>query len=264
MTTVGPTNRERRLIHDIELMECEAESPFRLRELLWWDGEDFFYLQSSTRKPRDEDEETRSALSRDAILVPRSLYQIAPPPEFIRAPEPLPHDSYVKVGVMYNFCPEDLNKSAIWPLMIQEARVCEILMKHPHRNVAQYYGYVEKDGLMAGLCFKRYGQTLSDAVKKGVLPREDIESLLDQIKQGIEHIHDLGLVHNDINPRNILFDDDGRLVIIDFDSCRKQGESMLRGKCGTFPFSNDPETAGFQNDFYGVEKIREWMEEKIP
>ncbi|PBK67990.1 kinase-like protein [Armillaria solidipes] len=186
------------------------------------------------------------------------------PPELIRALEPLPCDSYVKVGVMYNFCPEDLNKSAIWPLMIQEARVCEILMKYPHRNVVQYYGYAEKDGLMAGLCFKRYRQTLSDTVKKGTLPRADIESSLDQIKQGIEHIHGLGLVHNDINPRNILFDDDGRLVIIDFDSCRKQGESMLRGKCGTFPFSNDPETAEFQNDFYGVEKIREWMEENIP
>ncbi|PBK94373.1 hypothetical protein ARMGADRAFT_1079059 [Armillaria gallica] len=240
MTTVEPTNDEHRLIHDIELMDVKAESPFCLRELLWWDGEDCFYLQSTTRKPPEEDEETRSALSLDAILVPRSLYQIAPPPELIRAHEPLPRDSYVKVGVMCNFYPEDLSKSAIWPLMIQEARVCEILMKHPHRN------------------------TLSDAVKKGALPRADIKSSLDQIKQGIEHIDGLGLVYNDINPRNILFDDDGRLVVIDFDSCRKQGESMLRGKCGTFPFSNDPETAEFQNDFYGVEKIREWMEERIP
>ncbi len=179
MTSVEPTNGEHRLIHDIELMDVEAESPFRLRELLWWDREDFFYLQNSTQKPRGEDEETRSALSRDAILVPRSLYQIAPPPQIIRAPKPLPHDSYVKVGVMCNFCPEDLNKSSIWPLMIQEARVCEILMKHPHQNVAQYYGYVEKDGLMAGPCFKRYGQMLSDAVKKGALPRADIESSLD-------------------------------------------------------------------------------------
>ncbi|SJL16469.1 uncharacterized protein ARMOST_19995 [Armillaria ostoyae] len=241
MATVEPTNGERRLIHDIELMDVEAESPFHLRELLWWDGEDFFYLQSSTQKPRDKDEETRSALSRDAILVPRSLYQITPPPELIRAPEPLPRDSYMKAGVMYNFCPEDLNKSAIWSLMIQEAWVCEILMKHPHWNVM-----------------------LSDTVKNGALLRADIESSLNQIKQVIEHIHGLGLVHNDINPRNILFDDDGRLVIIDFDSCCKQGESMLHGKCGTFPFSNDPETAEFQNDFYGVEKIREWMEEKIP
>ncbi|SJL14763.1 uncharacterized protein ARMOST_18231 [Armillaria ostoyae] len=155
------------------------------------------------------------------------------------------------------------DKSAIWPLMIQEARVGEILMNHPHRNVAQYYGYVEKDGLMAGLCFKRYGQALDDAVEKGVILRSDIESSLDQVKKGIEHIHGLGLVHNDINPSRIMLDADGTLVIIDFDSCRNPGESMLDGKCGTFPFSNEKTTSTFENDFYGIEKIREWMEESL-
>ncbi|PBK61400.1 hypothetical protein ARMSODRAFT_896791, partial [Armillaria solidipes] len=200
---------------------------------------------------------------RHAILVPRSLYRIAPPPGLIRVPEPLPDDCYVKVGRIYHFCPEDLDKSAIWPLMIQEARVCEILMKHPHRNVAQYYGYVEKDGLMVGLCFKRYGQALDDAVEKGTILRSDIESSLDQVKKGIGHIHGLGLVHNDINPSNIMLDADGTLVIIDFDSCRKPGESMLDGKCGTFPFSNEETTSALENDFYGIEKIREWMEENL-
>ncbi|KAK0421582.1 kinase-like domain-containing protein [Armillaria borealis] len=242
----------------------EAADPFHLREILWSDGEDFFYLQLPTRRPRDEDDEARSALSRGAKLVPRSLYQTIPPPELLRAPEPLPEDTYIKVGTIFYFHPEDPEKSAIWQYMIQEAHVCETLMKYPHQNVAQYYGYVEKDGMMVGLCFKRYGQTLSDAMRIGLIRREDIEHSLDQIKKGIEHIHGLGLVHNDINPRNILLDADGKLVIIDFDSCRKQGESMLDGKCGTFPFSNDSETAEFQNDFYGLEKIREWMEENIP
>ncbi|PBK94379.1 hypothetical protein ARMGADRAFT_991497 [Armillaria gallica] len=217
-------------------MDMEAADPFHLREILWSDGEDFFHLQL----PCDKDDEARSA-RRDAKLVPCSLYQTIPPPELLCAPEP-----------------------AIWQYMIQEARVCETLMKYPHQNVARYYGYVEKDGLMVGLCFKRYGQTLSEAVRTGLIRREDVEPSLDQIKRGIEHTHGLGLVHNDINPRNILFDVDGKLIIIDFDSCRKQSESMLDGKSGTFPFSNDPETAEFQNDSYGLEKVREWMKENIP
>ncbi|SJL04266.1 uncharacterized protein ARMOST_07627 [Armillaria ostoyae] len=193
MTTVEPTNRERCLVRDVAIMDVEAESPFRLRELLWSDGEDFFYFQSSTRKPLDEDEATRSALSRHAILVLWSLYQIAPPPGLICAPEPLPDDCYVKVDRMYHFRPEDLDRSAIWPLMIQEAR---------------------------------YGQTLDTMVENGVIPRSDIELSLDQ---GIKHIHGLGLIHNDINPNNIMLDADGTLVIIDFDSCRRAGELMLRG-----------------------------------
>ncbi|KAK0437392.1 hypothetical protein EV421DRAFT_2021725 [Armillaria borealis] len=227
MTTVEPTNRERRLVLDTAIMDMEAADPFHLREILWSDGEDLFYLQLPTRRPRDGDDEARSALSCDAKLVPRSLYQTVPSPRTTY---------YIKVGTIFYFHPEDPEKSAIWQYMIQEARVCETLMKYPHQNVAQYYGYVEKDGMMVGLCFKRYGQTLSDAMKTGLIRREDVEHSLDQIKKGIEHIHGLGLVHNDINPRNILLD----------------------AGC------NDPETAEFQNDFYGLEKIREWMEENIP
>lgn len=68
-------------------------------------------------------------------------------------------------------------------------------LPYPHQNVAQYYGYVEKDGLMGGLCFRRYGQTLSDAVRTGLIRREDVEHSLDQIKKGTEHNHGLGLVH---------------------------------------------------------------------
>ncbi|SJL14764.1 uncharacterized protein ARMOST_18232 [Armillaria ostoyae] len=117
MTTVEPTNHDRRLVHDIQMMDDEAESPFRLRELLWSDGKDFFYFQSSTRKRCDEDEATRSAFSCNAILVPRSLYRISPPPGLIRAPEPLPDDSYVKVSRTYHFRPEDLGSmfGCIWP-----------------------------------------------------------------------------------------------------------------------------------------------------
>ncbi|KAK0484295.1 hypothetical protein EDD18DRAFT_1111691 [Armillaria luteobubalina] len=89
-------------------------------------------------------------------------------------PEPLPQNSYMRVCVMCNFFLEDLNKSCIWALIIQEAQV------------------------------------VSDVSKKGALPRADKEPFINQIRQG-------SLVHNDMNPRNMLFDEDGRLVIVDFD-----------------------------------------------
>ncbi len=68
-------------------------------------------------------------------------------------------------------------------------------MKHPHQNVTEYYGYVGKDSLMAGLCFKQYGQTLGDVVEKETLKVGDIEFILEQIEKGIQHIHSLGLMH---------------------------------------------------------------------
>ncbi len=210
-------------------MDMEATDPFHLREILWSAGEDFFYLQLPTRRPRDEDDEARSALSCDAKLVPRSLYQTIPPPELLRAPEPLPEDSYIKFGTMFYFHPEDPEISAILQYTIQEARVCETLMKYPHENVAQYYGYVEKDGLMVGLCFKRYGQTLSDAVRTGLIWREDVEPSLDQIKQGIEHIHGIGLVHVSLSEVSREHHDDRHMS----DFCIERHQSQeYRTRCG--------------------------------
>ncbi|KAK0430130.1 hypothetical protein EV421DRAFT_1860165 [Armillaria borealis] len=164
--------------------------------------------------------------------------------------------------------------------MIHEARICEVLMKHPHRKVTEYYGYVGKDGLMAGLCFKWYRQTLMDAVEKGTLKVGDIEFVLEQIKNGMQHIHGLGLVHvgihsvfcfigfhrtlqNDIKPSNILLAEDNVTpVIINFDSRCKKGAS-LDYNGGTFPWSNDVRIAEFQNDDFGLNKVREWMKETL-
>jgi len=50
-------------------------------------------------------------------------------------------------------------------------------------------------------------------------PAKDYSSILAGIESGIRHLHSLGLVHNDINPRNIMMDHD-KAVIIDFGSCR--------------------------------------------
>ncbi|SJL16852.1 uncharacterized protein ARMOST_20382 [Armillaria ostoyae] len=248
-----PTDSECRLLNNVAQMEMDAEMPFRFRIMIWSDGDDFFHLKSPIRRPLDEKEE-RSALSYQAILVPRTYYQTAPPADLIRAPHPIPEDAYIKIGRPFYFDADDPESGAIWPTMVHEARICEVLMKHPHRNVAEYYGYVEKDGLMAGLCFKRYGQTLRDAVEKGTLNTGDIEFVLEEIEKGIQHIHALGLVHNDINPANILLDaDNATPIIIDFDSCYKKGASMDYNG-GTFPWSNDARIAEFENDDFGLDK----------
>ncbi|PBK68483.1 hypothetical protein ARMSODRAFT_975890 [Armillaria solidipes] len=90
----------------------------------------------------------------------------------------------------------------------------------------------------------------SKVVKESLLPRADIESSPDQSQKGMEHIHGLGSVD---------------LV-----------RTMMMGTCLVIPPQNDgglskeraghnvPETTEFGNNSYGVEKIREWVEEKLP
>jgi hypothetical protein len=74
----------------------------------------------------------------------------------------------------------------------------------------------------------------SDFLSSGRLLVDDTTiACLDGILAGIHHLHSLGLVHNDITPSNIMFEGDGTPVLIDFDSCRKVGESLHGRMDGT-------------------------------
>ena len=73
------------------------------------------------------------------------------------------------------------------------------------------------------------------STRHGVVDANRARVYLEDILKGIRHLHSLGLVHNDINPANIMLDNNGTAVLIDFDSCRRVGESLgggaiLRGR----------------------------------
>jgi serine/threonine protein kinase len=68
-------------------------------------------------------------------------------------------------------------------------------------------------------------------------------------------MHDLGLVHNDLNPSNIIMDGDNP-VIIDFDSCKREGDK-LGSKAGTCGWTVDGEDYSKRdNDLYSLSKIQ--------
>jgi len=50
-------------------------------------------------------------------------------------------------------------------------------------------------------------------------------------------------------------------VIIDFDSCWPEGESLKGKKAGTPDWCNDSLVSAPENDFYGLEKISQWLRE---
>lgn len=47
-------------------------------------------------------------------------------------------------------------------------------------------------------------------------------------------------------------------VIIDFDSCCPLGE-RIGGKGGTFGWTNNADTAVVENDWYGLNKVEQWL-----
>lgn len=145
-------------------------------------------------------------------------------------------------------------------LLLHEAQICEILRKNPHENIASYLGCISEGGLIKGLCFVRYEESLLDRLQdlNNHRPRPflNVSQLLEGIKNGLDHLHSLGLNHNDVNPANIMLDQQDVPVIIDFDSCECEGGTPLG--TGTPGWIDGPMITRSErkNDDFGLMQLR--------
>jgi len=96
----------------------------------------------------------------------------------------------------------------------QEARIASSI---DHPNVVAIYEIdeVENDNLFIAMAYYR-GETLDLKIKKGPLKLEEAVNTALQVAQGLAKSHDLGIVHQDIKPSNILITEDGTAKILDF------------------------------------------------
>ncbi|KAF3930501.1 hypothetical protein ABW19_dt0200897 [Dactylella cylindrospora] len=199
--------------------------------------------------------------------VPKTVFQPVLSPSFgIReVPSSVYLDSsiYVKTPNLRRYLRE-LDPDLIKTHIIREAIILNALSRHPHRNIAKFHGCIFEDDRICGFALKRYQQTLEDRMCESY-ESIDIKRIENQVRAGIEHLHALGLVHNDINPSNIMFDEDGVAVIIDFDSCQPEDAdiAITESKPGSFPFEVDP-TKLFtkEHDLEALEMLVQWMEER--
>jgi serine/threonine protein kinase len=149
-----------------------------------------------------------------------------------------------------------------------ELEVCEILKRHPHPNIATYLGCQVSDGRIIGICFSKYDSTLMQLVNPGSFMKRksrsirqntrDYRYVLGGLERAIRHLHSLGIIHNDINPSNVMLN--GNVpVIIDFDSCRREGES-LEGVGRTYEWYDEGVQISLpQNDLDALKEIRIWL-----
>ncbi|KAK0743842.1 kinase-like domain-containing protein [Schizothecium vesticola] len=109
-------------------------------------------------------------------------------------------------------------------VLLQEVEIYEALRQHPHPNIARYHGcYVGENGGFRGIYLQRYSATLKQ--RKPAVSEKEKRRLVRGIRDCVAHLHSLGLVHNDLNPSNVMVEGDVA-VIIDFDSCRREGAAM--------------------------------------
>lgn len=244
----------------LETAECftgyDEDLVFSHTIVILKNGEDFFFarVQGRYQSTADINPELLEPLTQipvEAIWPPYSV-------DLTEASKPLPLNSYIKHPALVGY---DEGDDFLSNALLQEAQIYEILRTNPHPNIAQYRGCVVRKGRITGLCLAKYDLTLADRLKDLKRPL-DVEGCLDGIRYGIQHLHSLGLIHNDVKPLNIMFNaDDNIPIIIDFDLCQPEGEELRGLGCGTIGWSDPSRThATTENDYYGLRMIREAME----
>lgn len=161
----------------------------------------------------------------------------------------------------------DFMGSAFLPkLMLQEAQTMEFLAQHPHPNIVGYYGCRVKRGRITGLTLETFSfpydlafATTRPDLYRGLINKDCIMSGL---RSAVQHLHSIGLAHNDINPANIMLGKGGEPKLIDFGSCQPVGKHLM--SCGTAGWRQGHfHTSEIAHDEYSLELLGPWLESLI-
>ena len=106
----------------------------------------------------------------------------------------------------------------------REARAVAALA---HPNVTQVYDYGEEGDRPYMVLEYVPDGTLEDRLTPGPLPDAETRAIATDIAAGLAHAHARGVVHRDLKPTNVLFDEEGRAKLADFGIAQAAGDGTL-------------------------------------
>jgi serine/threonine protein kinase len=108
---------------------------------------------------------------------------------------------------------------------LEEARRT-IPLHHPH--IVATYEAGQADGYYYIAMEYMSGDSLAARLRsQGRLSLEEATTVVSQIAAALDHAHNLGLIHRDVKPSNILFDQTGQAKLADFGIAKAAGQATV-------------------------------------
>jgi serine/threonine-protein kinase len=104
----------------------------------------------------------------------------------------------------------------------------EAAAKLTHANIVQIYAFSQQDGLSYMALEYVRGMNLRDYVtKKGPVSARVAVKLMDQVAAALHHASEMGVVHRDIKPDNIMLTRKGEVKVADFGLARLRSDKPV-------------------------------------
>jgi serine/threonine protein kinase len=124
----------------------------------------------------------------------------------------------------------------------REARAASELV-HPH--IVPIIDAGDSGGVVFTVMPYLTGGSLADRIARGPQPAFEVAAAVAQAASALDYAHRRGVVHRDVKPDNVLFDEDGHALLTDFGiaETRSQGRLTASGRAMGTPHYMSPEQA---------------------
>ncbi len=139
------------------------------------------------------------------------------------------------------------------PAILQRFKQELILSRNiTHKNVVRIYDLGEAEGVRFISMEYVDGEDLRTILRRaGKLPPREAIAIIEQVCRALDAAHSEGVIHRDLKPQNIMRDQHGRIVVMDFGLARSLGESGLTqtgALVGTLEYMSPEQALGSQLD----------------
>ena len=130
----------------------------------------------------------------------------------------------------------------------------ELLLSHQvtHRNVIRIYDLGEAEGLrFITMEFVEGKDLRSIILERSKFPPEEAVVIIEQVCLALEAAHNVGVIHRDLKPQNIMQDRTGRILVMDFGLARMvEGDGMTQtgALVGTMDYMSPEQALGKELD----------------